>query len=130
VKSKRHSSRSGFAWLELLLGIAAIFLLFQLFPSMLSKLFWVVDVLIAKLLWAVDPRNWSQLTFFLVNVAVVILLTSVRFGPNGIKNGIADWKERQKRIAKERTKAEKVEELKKQREAIDRMETSRSRRMY
>jgi len=108
-------ARSGFAWLELLLGLAAVALFFQFFPSILSKLLWVVDL-----------RNWSQLTFFLVNIGVVLVLVSVRFGPGLVK----DWKDRQKRITKERIKAEKVKKLKEQREAIERIAASRSRRMY
>jgi len=113
---RHHAHRSGIAWLEMLLGLAAVFLLLQLFlPSIFSGM-----------IWAADLRNWSQLTFFLVNVSVVLVLIGVRFGPDWVE----DWRERRQQSEKAQVKAEKAEKLKEQREAIDRMETSRSRRMY
>jgi len=115
VQDRSAQARSGFAWLELLLGLAAIALLFQLFPAILAKLLGVVDL-----------RNWSQLTFFLVNIGVVLALIGVRFGPDWVE----DWQERRQQVAKDYIKAEKAKKLKEQREAVERMETSRSRRMY
>ncbi len=115
----RHTTamrnRSGFAWLELLLGLAAIFLLLQMFPSLFQKL-----------IWAVDLRNWSQLTFFLANIGVVLFLVSVRFGPSLAE----DWRKRKERLTKEHAKAEKSQELKKQKEIVERMKAGRRRRIY
>jgi len=112
-------ARSGFAWLELLLGLAAIALLFQFFPSLFQSLY-------QNLVWGIDLRNWSQLTFFLVNVGVVLALVSVRFGPGLVE----DWRKRQKRMAEEHVKAEKAQGLKEQREIVERMKSAQKRRIY
>ena len=113
--ARSHRTRSGVAWLELLLGLAAVGLLFQFFPSLFHKL-----------AWAADMRNWSQLTWFVLNVAIVFVLVGVRFGPDLVD----DWQGRRQRIAKEHTKAEKVKKLKEQRETLERVKTSRRRRIY
>jgi len=115
LQDRSGRARSGFAWLELLLGLAAIALLFQFFPAIPTKL-----------LWGIDLRNWSQLTFFLVNIGVVLLLIGVRFGPGLVE----DWRKRQKRLMQEHAKAEKTKELKEQREVVERMKSARKRRIY
>ncbi len=109
--TKPLNDRHGFAWLELLLALAAVALVFQLFPSLLSL---------------IDPRNWTRVAWFAANVAVVFVLVGVRFGPDWVE----DWRERQERLAKEHTKAEKIKKLKEQHETIERMKTSRRRRIY
>lgn len=80
MHSKR-TDRWGAAWLEVLIAIAFMVLVFQLFPSFAMKLTEIVDM-----------RYWSRLTWFLVNTGVMLLLVVVRFGPNIIDY----WRQRPK----------------------------------
>lgn len=111
----RRPLREGIAWLELLLAIAALALVLQLWPALAHGL-----------LWAIDVRNWSRSVWFGVNIAVVATLLSARFAPQLY----ADWRARQQRLAAERSKYVKQRELKEQREAAERAAQSRKRRMY
>ncbi len=106
--------RSGFAWLELLLGLAAIVLLFQLFPSL-----WFACV------WAVDVRNWSRGGWLGLNAVAVLVLCGIRFGPELYK----EWRERGARLAINREKQEKQRQLTEQREALERLQRGRARRV-
>lgn len=74
--------RSGAAWLELLLVLAIVALLFQLFPNVPRRL---AD--------AFNFRYWSRSTWFVANLGVLLLLLFVRFGPEFI----APWRYRLKR---------------------------------
>lgn len=56
-------------WLELVLGMAAIALLFQFFPAMAAATWRLIDF-----------RNWSRLTWFVANVVVLLFLCGIRFG--------------------------------------------------
>jgi len=114
-KMKNKSYRLGFAWLELLLALAILAVLFQLFPSL-----WVGTV------WALDVSNWPRTIWFAANLVVVFALVAIRFGPDLY----ADWHERRERRAAERTKIQKQQELKEQRETLERMQQARSRRIY
>lgn len=72
--------RAGIAWLELLLVLAFLALLFQVFPS----------------LWfALDFRTWSRTTWFTLNLFVLFGLFGIRFGPDLY----SEWRERRKRLA-------------------------------
>jgi len=64
-----RTTRTGFAWLELLLALAALALLFQLFPSL-----WVGN------LWTLDIRNWPRTVWFSVNQVLLVALMGVPFG--------------------------------------------------
>jgi len=75
----RHIRR-GAAWLELLLALAIILLLFQLFPSVPERI-----------LSGLDFRQWTRSTWFLLNAAILILLVVVRIGPTLVDQ----WKSRQ-----------------------------------
>lgn len=75
--------RTGFAWPELLLALAAIALVLQLFPSLATTL-----------LAALDFRAWPRGTWFAANVLVLIGLVGVRFGPELY----ADWQARRRRL--------------------------------
>jgi hypothetical protein len=71
MATKEHNqslSRLGLAWLELLLVLAVIALVFQLFPSL-----WF------RFISALDVRNWSRLTWFAVNFMVLAALIGVRY---------------------------------------------------
>jgi len=67
-KNMRHDHPGNvFPWLEVVVGISVLGLLFELFPS----------------LWqGIDVRNWSRMTALIVNVAAVIILVGIRTGPN------------------------------------------------
>lgn len=71
------TSLGGFARLELVLVLACLALLFQVFPG----LWWD--------LWAaLDFRTWSRGTWFALNLLVLLSLFGIRFGPALY----ADWR--------------------------------------
>ncbi len=113
---KRHMPlRSGFAWLESLLALALLALLFQLFPSL-----WIGT------LWALDVRNWPRTVWFIGNVILVFTLVMFRFGPDVYH----DWREHLTRRAAQRMKKQKQQELKEQRETLERIKEGQKRRIY
>ena len=107
--------RSGFALLELLLVLAFLALLFQVFPAL-----WF------GLLWAVDVRNWSRGMWMGLNVAIVFALFGLRFGPELFDQ----WRERRARLTNEHEKHEKQRHLKEEREMLERLKQARERRLY
>ena len=114
VTGKRRG-RSGFAWLELLLALAFVALLWQFFPRVFIKALSYLDV-----------RDWTRPVCFFLNLLVVIVLLSVRFGPDLVR----DWKERKKQRTIDRANTQKKEEIKQQQEAVKRMKEGQSRRRY
>ena len=114
MRVPRHR-RSGAAWLELLLFLALLTLLFQLFPSLGSKV-----------VWALDLRNWTRGAAFVINLVVLFVLLGIRYFPSLLRQ----WRERRMQLVESRAKREKSRQLKEQREAIERMQESRRRRMY
>ncbi len=112
---EKRLSRWNFNWLEPLLLLAVAALLFQLFPSL-----WVGS------LWALDFRNWSRTTVFAVNFGVLFALAAMRFGPDLYK----DWRMQRDEHLTEWTKKEKQQELKHQREQIERLKEAQKRRLY
>lgn len=114
MRTKSHP-RNGFAWLELLLALALLALMLQLFPQV-----WQV------VLWLLDVRNWPRTMWFGMNLLVVFVLLAVRFGPQLID----DWRTRRERLTSEHTKQEKQRELKEQREALERAKQAKGRRIY
>lgn len=79
--------RAGVAWLEILLVLAFLVLLFQVFPS-----FW-------KLLWqAFDVREWSRMAWIALNVVVLVALFGVRFIPEALTH----LRERRQRLSSRR----------------------------
>ncbi len=101
--------------LELLLALTLLVLVFQLFPSL-----WTGT------LWALDIRNWPRTVWFAGNLVMVFVLVAIRFGPDLYQ----DWRQRKERLAGEREKKQKQQELKEQRETLVRMQQARSRRIY
>lgn len=75
--------RTGFAWLELLLALAAVALVLQLFPSLTTTL-----------RNALDFRAWSRFTWFAMNLLVLLGLVGIRFGPELY----GDWQARRRRL--------------------------------
>ena len=112
---RSRTSRNGIAWLELLLLLAVMILLIQMWPAFGSRI-----------LWGIDVRNWSSSERFMANVAFVLVLVAIRFGPDLLNQ----WRERRQRIASERAKAGKALKMKEEREALERMQESRKRRIY
>jgi hypothetical protein len=66
----REQRRAGYAWPELLLALAIVALVLQLYPSL-----WF------RALWALDVRNWSQAAWLYFNIAIIFVLVGMRFGP-------------------------------------------------
>lgn len=112
---RSRASRSGFAWLELLLALAAVVLLMQMWPAFGSQVLWVLDV-----------RNWPSSVKIIANLLFILVLVGIRIGPELLNQ----WRERRLRIASERAKAAKALELKNQRETLERMKEAQSRRIY
>ncbi len=108
-------ARHGTAWLELLLALALLALVFQLVPSL-----WTGT------LWALDVRNWPRTVWFAGNLVVVFVLVAIRFGPDLYQ----DWRQRKERRAAERIEMQKRQALKEQRETLERMQQARARRFY
>lgn len=102
-------------WLELSVLLVLFALLFQIWPSLGAYVLWVMDI-----------DNWSSSAKFVVNLVFVLLLLVVRFGPDLLHS----WRERRSRIASEQAVTAKATKMKKEREAIERMQQSRRRRMY
>lgn len=120
--AKRHPSKNrcrALASLELLfvllLILAFLALVLQLFPDTAH---------IA--LWGLNPRNWPRTMWFVVNIAVVLILLTVRFGPQFVE----DFRERKARLASEDEKHQKQQELKEQRDSLDRLKQAQRRRIY
>jgi len=113
MRLRRHH-RNGIAWLETLLAIAILALLFQLIPRLGSGAAMLLDV-----------RYWSRSTWFLLNLFVVLTMIAVRFGPDA---GHA-WQERQSQRRATAEKKAKQLALKEQRETLERIKQGRSRRV-
>lgn len=117
AKRNQHGDRGGFGKLELLLVLAFVSLLFQVFPSLWHGTLWIIDV-----------RNWSRGVWMLLNAAVVFALFAIRFGPDLFH----DWQKRQSRTKinpEQREKQVKDMELKEQRELFKRMQEARKRQI-
>lgn len=113
MTAKRYNC-SGFAWLELLLVLAFLALVIQVFPSA-----W------RSLVWAVDVRNWSRGVWMTLNFGVVLVLFGIRFGP-----GLLDASRKpRKRVARECEQHEKQLTAKEERELYERMREARKRQV-
>lgn len=111
---RQRSKLAGFAWLELLLALAAIALFFQMFPSAWSRLFQMFGAIFRGVVWAVDFRGWSRSVWFIVNVVMVLSLIGIRYGPEMKES----WKEQREASALSRCKeTEKLERAKKRKES-------------
>ncbi len=109
-----RNKRRGVAWLELLLALAFVALLFQVFPSLWNGL-----------VWAADVRNWSRGVWMGVNVAVVLILFGIRFGPELYRES----RVRRPRRARKRSTAETQLTMKEERELYGRMREARKRQV-
>jgi hypothetical protein len=98
----------------LLLALAVLALVFQIWPPLWYTALWIVDV-----------RNWPQWVWLWLNLGVVFVLVGVRFGPQ-LR---ADWRVRRERLATERARQAKEREMREQREMLERIEEGRKRRI-
>lgn len=102
--------RAGLAWAELLLALAILSLLFQIYSDETISLS-------RRLAWKLNPSNWTYGMAFLLNLIVVSLLCSIAYGKKGleaIKRWAADKKQlqaaNQAKSEKKKSKAELEEE--------------------
>lgn len=107
--------RSKFVRLELWLVLAVAALVLQLFPGSVGDLVALVDI-----------RYWPRAAWLCLNVAVLMLLVAIRSSPGFT----AEWRERRQRLNRERETAKKSQELREQREALQRVKNARRRRIY
>ena len=117
-----HNAAAGMGWLELLLLLAVVGLLGQVFPGAATAVFSWLDI-----------RQWSQLTWMLLNLFVVLLLVGVRFGPEIREKHAEMARQRARAAARKREKRErerKKQELKEQRKMLERIKEGRKRRVW
>jgi hypothetical protein len=109
--TNRRSVRNGLAWLEILLAIAILALILQLFPN-LGR--------------ALDVRNWTRGVWFLVNGLVVIALILIRFAPDQV----LEWQSRRGRTAADHKILERQRAAREHRESLEQIRKARKRRLY
>ena len=109
-----HQHRRGVAWLEILLVLAVLALLFQVFPQL-----WF------NTLWALDVRNWSRAAWFALNIGVVLVLFAIRYAPEVHQQ----WKQRKSNRVRHRTEDEEQRKLREERELYERMKEARKRQV-
>jgi hypothetical protein len=80
------TTRRGHAWLELCLALAAVVLLIQVIITFPSH----SQAVMRRVSEVIDFRNWSQLTWFLLNLLIVVGLLAVRFA-NELREAIGHW---------------------------------------
>jgi hypothetical protein len=115
MKRVSCQKREGFAWVELLLALAVLALLFQIFPQIGGLVLWILDV-----------RNWPRSVWFFGNLGILFILIALRFGPQLIE----DWRSRRNRLAAEVAEKHRQQELKDQRESMERLKQAQRRRIY
>jgi hypothetical protein len=117
----RRYARTGVAWLELLLVLAVLALLLQVFPSLIVDLRSVLDL-----------RNWTVWSWFSAFCVLFALLCVIRYVPE-----IADgFKEQGQRNAFKRSRrksqddvAAKLRQMDQERELYRRMMEARKRQV-
>jgi hypothetical protein len=120
--TKVRRTQSGFAWLELVLALAILALLGQLFPSVERLIYLVFDI-----------RNWSQLAWIIANLMVVTTLVCIRFSCELLslrQTADGGHSARMSIDAVEKERRSKSVELKKERELYQRMHDARKRQSY
>jgi hypothetical protein len=106
--------RRGVAWLEILLVLAVLALVFQVFPQL-----WF------STLWALDVRNWSRGVWFVLNIGVVLVLFGIRYAPEVNQ----EWKRRRGNRIRHRTEDDEQRKLREERELYERMKEARKRQV-
>jgi hypothetical protein len=106
--------RANFVKFEVLLVIAIVALLLQVFPAAGKTVLWMLDV-----------RNWPRTVWFWLNFVAVLSLLVMRFGPALVE----DWKTRRSRLETEREGRERQRQLKEKRERLEDIRRGRNRRL-
>jgi len=75
AERRRQKKPFRMPWLEAGLGVAALVLTFQFFPSLAATTWQTLDL-----------REWSRTTWFVANAFVLLLLCGIRFGPDLFKS--------------------------------------------
>jgi hypothetical protein len=119
---RRQLPRHGFAWLELLLALAALALVIQLVPSAPEAIGRMLDV-----------RTWSGAMWFAVNAIFFAILCSMKYAPD-IMAGVRERRARRGTAVADQLKAKTIEERKRQlaekRNFYQGVRDSRRRRMW
>lgn len=115
MKARLQRIRDNVGLLELLLALAFVLLVMQFFPSIGRVLLFTIDI-----------RNWPKSIWFIGNVAIFFILIAIRFAPQLLE----DWRLRKDRLASELSKKNKQQELKEQRENLERLKQAQRRRIY
>jgi hypothetical protein len=104
-----------FAVLDMVLLGAIVTFLAILFPSVIQLVFDSLDL-----------RQWKGNTWFIANLGVVVVLVSVRFGPDLVR----DWRERRRSSVRQREKGALANRAKERRESSERLDDSRKRTTF
>lgn len=113
--SNRRNNRCGVGRLEVLLVLAFVALVFQVFPPLWFALVWVADI-----------RNWARSAWMGATVGILLVLFALRFVPQLWE----DWRERRSEAASALAKREAQQRAKAERERVAALRKGRSRRMY
>jgi len=100
----KSNIRQGFAWLELILVLAFIGLLIQMFPSFRDWL-WLA---LQKSMWCLNIQNWSRSAWRTFNIFAVLFLLGVRYVPDAMLSLKEDWLVRQRKTRHLMSKAKKA----------------------
>ena len=112
----RTQAKRGRAVLEAVLAAAILALIAQL----------ILPYVTVKSMIRLDVRYWPRWVWFLLNMAGVLMMLSVRFGPD-LK---AEWNERRNANISKAAKAAKSKEQQEHREQIERLKRGRKSRMW
>jgi hypothetical protein len=101
--------------LEFSLLLAALALVFQLFPAAWFGLLHLIDI-----------RTWPRVIWMGFSIAGLAVLVGVRLVPSVF----ADWQKRRTEMIAARDRREAQYAAKKRRESLEQLRRSRSRRLY
>jgi hypothetical protein len=114
--------RQGVAWLEILLALAVLSLVIQLFPG--------APLTAARML---DVRNWSSWIWFAVNAILFAIFCGIKYAPYVIAQ-VREDRHRRAAAVVERSKVKGIEDRKREaaekRTFYQRVRESRRRRMW
>jgi hypothetical protein len=115
VRVNGRKQPNGSAWTEVVLAMAVVAVVLQLWPSLGKSVIAIADV-----------RSWSRIAWFSANAVIVLTLIGVRFSP-GL---YARWQERRENVARTAAVAANRREPQQKKEALKRIADGRKNRMY
>lgn len=113
--SRNRIYRSGLGWVEILLILAVISCLLQVFPSLWDAVSAVIDI-----------RQWPRAVWFYLNAILIVIFVCARFAPDFYNA----WSNRQMQLAIDRKKKHELHARKAERERLEQIRQARSRRIY